>query len=165
MIRSAATWIVGRIGKTGDAVTNFIWSLKLAGMGRGSKISSRCVIYRASRVSLGEHVSLNDFVHIWGAGGVQIGDHSLVAAHVTLTSQSHDAAALAKGKLYRETTDDAPIVVGRNVWICSNATVLPGVTIGDGSIVAAGAVVTKDVPPGVLVAGVPARLVRKLGTA
>ena len=56
----------------------------------------------------------------------------------------------------------APIVIGDRVWIGSNATVLPGVTIGDGAIVAAGAVVTKDVAPNTVVAGVPARLLRPL---
>jgi acetyltransferase-like isoleucine patch superfamily enzyme len=54
----------------------------------------------------------------------------------------------------------APIVVGRNVWIGAGATVLQGVTIGDDAVVAAGAVVTRDVPPRVLVAGVPARVVK-----
>jgi acetyltransferase-like isoleucine patch superfamily enzyme len=51
-------------------------------------------------------------------------------------------------------------VIGKNVWIGSNATILPGVTIGDGSIVAAGAVVTKDVPPNTVVGGVPARIIK-----
>ena len=56
----------------------------------------------------------------------------------------------------------APIVIGDKVWIGANATVLPGVTIGKGAIVAAGAVVTRDVPPNTIVAGVPARVVREI---
>ena len=56
----------------------------------------------------------------------------------------------------------APIVIGRKVWIGSNATVLPGVTIGDRSIVAAGAVVNRDVPPDVIVGGVPAKVIKHL---
>lgn len=56
----------------------------------------------------------------------------------------------------------APTVIGRNVWVGVNATILPGVTIGKGAIVAAGAVVTKDVPPRTLVAGVPAKIVKEL---
>ena len=62
----------------------------------------------------------------------------------------------------RDWLHPAPIVIGDRVWIGSNATVLPGVTIGDGAIVAAGAVVTKDVAPNTVVAGVPARLLRPL---
>jgi acetyltransferase-like isoleucine patch superfamily enzyme len=54
-----------------------------------------------------------------------------------------------------------PVVIGNHVWIATNAIILPGVTIGEGAIVACGAVVTKDVPPHCLVAGVPARVVRE----
>ena len=56
----------------------------------------------------------------------------------------------------------APIHIGKNVWIGSNATVLPGVSIGDGAIVAAGAVVTKDVPENTIVGGVPAKVIRTI---
>ena len=62
----------------------------------------------------------------------------------------------------RSTMIPAPIHIGKHVWIGSNATVLPGVTIGDGAIVAAGAVVTKDVPKNTIVSGVPARVMRHL---
>ena len=55
----------------------------------------------------------------------------------------------------------APIRIGRHVWIGANATVLPGVTIGDGAIIAAGAVVTRDVPENAIVGGVPARIMRQ----
>ncbi len=57
----------------------------------------------------------------------------------------------------------APIHIGKWVWIGANATVLPGVTIGDGAIVATGAVVTKDVPENTVVGGIPARVMRKIG--
>ena len=56
----------------------------------------------------------------------------------------------------------APIVIGKDVWIGSNTTVTPGVTIGDGSVIAAGAVVTRNVPDHVLAGGVPARIIRKI---
>ena len=59
-------------------------------------------------------------------------------------------------------TYPAPIVLGRNVWIGSNATILQGVTIGDNSVVAAGAVVTKDVPADTIVGGVPARVIKHI---
>jgi acetyltransferase-like isoleucine patch superfamily enzyme len=57
----------------------------------------------------------------------------------------------------------APIAIQRNVWLCAGAMVLQGVTVGEDSVVAAGAVVTRDVPSGTLVAGVPARVVRPIG--
>ena len=63
----------------------------------------------------------------------------------------------------RATMIPAPIHIGKWVWIGANATVLPGVTIGDGAIVATGAVVTKDVPENTVVGGIPARVMRKIG--
>jgi galactoside O-acetyltransferase len=110
-------------------------------------------------------VVINAFVHIWGSGGVELGDDTLVAAHCTITSQTHAADALRRGKLYRDTNLTASVKIGSNVWIGSGAIILPGVTIGDDSIVAAGAVVRSDVPSGVLVAGVPARVVRSLANS
>jgi len=59
----------------------------------------------------------------------------------------------------------APIHIGKNVWIGANASVLPGVSIGDGAIVAAGAVVTKDVEPNTIVGGVPAKMIKRIETA
>ena len=59
-------------------------------------------------------------------------------------------------------TIPAPIVLGRNVWVGSNSTILAGVTIGDNAVVAAGAVVTKDVPDNVIVGGVPAKVIRHI---
>jgi acetyltransferase-like isoleucine patch superfamily enzyme len=66
------------------------------------------------------------------------------------------------GKLIRETADELlPTKIGRDVWIGANAVILGGVTIGEGAVVAAGAVVNQDVEPGAVVAGVPARKIRK----
>lgn len=62
----------------------------------------------------------------------------------------------------RGTTYPAPIILGKNVWVGSNATILQGVTIGDNAVVAAGAVVTKDVPADTIVGGVPARFIKRI---
>jgi acetyltransferase-like isoleucine patch superfamily enzyme len=138
------------------------WRNRLFMLGEGSRLYPHVRIYGAQAVSLGRNVVINDFVHIWGSGGVELGDDTLVAAHCTITSQTHAADALRRGKLYRDTNRTASVKIGSNVWIGSGAIILPGVTIGDNSIVAAGAVVRSDVPSGVLVAGVPARVVRSL---
>lgn len=92
-----------------------------------------------------------------GPGGITIGNGVLIGHNVVLATLNHDPAPARRAWLH-----PAPIVIGDRVWIGSNATVLPGVTIGDGAIVAAGAVVTKDVAPNTVVAGVPARLLRPL---
>src|SRR3954451_14875670 len=96
--------------------------------------------------------------------GIELGDAVLLGPGVRLISSGHP---LDPARRRRQVTA-APIVVGRNVWIGAGATVLQGVTIGDDAVVAAGAVVTTDVPPAVLVAGVPARPVKSVlppGTA
>jgi acetyltransferase-like isoleucine patch superfamily enzyme len=141
------------------------WSLRLGAAGAGSYVYPRARIYRPSMVRLGRNVVINDFVHIWGSGGIDIGDDTLIAAHCVLTSQTHDIDALQRGLLWRETNSHAPISIGRNVWLGSGVVVLSGIRIGQNSVVAAGAVVTADVPEGVLVAGVPARVIRSLTAA
>lgn len=144
------------------ALSRWYWGTRLRAFGAESTIYGMARIYAPRSVSVGKNVSINDFVHIWGAGGVWIGDNTLIATHSVITSQTHDVAALKLGKLYRQTAVEREVRIGSNVWIGSGAIILPGVTIGDGSIVAAGAVVTRDVPPRTLVAGMPARLVRQL---
>ena len=87
-----------------------------------------------------------------------IGDGSQIGHDVVFATLDHliDPAR-------RKTTCPAPIVLGRNVWVGAHATILKGVTIGDNAIVAAGAVVTKDVPADTIVGGVPARIIRRIG--
>jgi maltose O-acetyltransferase len=155
----------------GRALTRFrsmlsqmYWKARLAHMGSSSQIYPTVQIYLPRMLSVGRGAVINDYVHIWAGGGVEIGDYTLIAAHTVITSQTHDVSALQHGELYCETVVFEPVSIGRNVWIGSNVTILPGVTIGDNSIVAAGAVVTRDVPTNSLVAGVPARLLRSLDT-
>jgi acetyltransferase-like isoleucine patch superfamily enzyme len=91
-------------------------------------------------------------------GGLTIGDDVMIGPKVTLVTSGHPVAPAErfKGVVMK------PIVIGNNVWIGAAATVLPGVTIGDGAVVAAGAVVSRDVPPNTMAAGVPARVVKRL---
>ena len=86
---------------------------------------------------------------------IEIGENSTLAYGVTiLTSANPNGPENKLSKLYPKMT--APVKIGADVWVGANATILPGVIIGDFSIIAAGAVVTKNVPSGVLVAGNPA---------
>lgn len=111
------------------------------------------------------NVYLGPYVTIYGHGGVEIGEETLVSMKATILSSNHGVPE--QGKIIREQTDELlPTKIGKDVWIGANAVILGGVTIGDGAVVAAGAVVTKDVEAGAIVAGVPARLLRKrLGNA
>ena len=108
-------------------------------------------------IHIGKNVFINMGCKFQDQGGIYIGDGALIGHNVVLATLNH-----AMSPEDRASMIPAPIRIGKRVWIGANATVLPGVTIGDGSIVAAGAVVTKDVPENIVVAGVPAVPIRHL---
>jgi acetyltransferase-like isoleucine patch superfamily enzyme len=124
------------------------------------------------RIRIGECSVLNVGCRVESHALVEIGSHVQIAHGVTiLDSNSHDLdpvrrrAALRRSRglsaeALPETIEKAPIRIGNDVWIGMHAIVLKGVTIGDGAIVAAGAVVSRDVLPGAVVAGNPAQVVR-----
>ena len=108
-------------------------------------------------ITVGKNVFINACCHFQDQGGITLGDNCLVGHNVIFATLNHGFAPEE-----RQSMLPAPIVVGRNVWIGSNSTILQGVTIGDKSIIAAGSVVTKDVPANAIVAGVPARFIRSI---
>lgn len=125
---------------------------QFAACGENVSIQLPVVINNADHLRVGARVSINAFVHIWALGGVTIGDDTLIASHVAITSLTHDP----RTELFSASLTSRPIVIGRNVWIGTHAVILPGVTIGDGAIIGAGAVVTRDVAFRTVVVGVPA---------
>lgn len=108
-------------------------------------------------ITLGKRVFINSGCKFQDQGGVVIGDDCLIGHNTVLATLNHDLAPSRRADMH-----PAPIVIGRNVWIGANATVLSGVTIGDNAVVAAASVVTKDVPDNAVVVGSPARVVRSL---
>lgn len=108
-------------------------------------------------ITVGKNVFINACCCFQDQGGIAIGDGTLIGHNVVLATINHGFPPDHRGDNF-----PAAIAIGRNVWVGSHATVLPGVTIGDGAIVAAGTVVTEDVPPMTVVGGVPARIIKKL---
>ena len=108
-------------------------------------------------IYVGKLVFINAGCSFQDQGGITIGDGCLLGHNTVIATLNHDENPAKRNNLF-----PAPVVIGNRVWIGSNATILPGVTIGDNAIVAAGAVVTKDVPPDTVVAGVPAKILRKI---
>lgn len=108
-------------------------------------------------ITVGKNVFINACCHFQDQGGITLGDNCLVGHNVVFATLNHGFAPEE-----RQSMLPAPIVVGRNVWIGSSSTILQGVTIGDNSIIAAGSVVTKDVPANAIVAGIPARFIRSI---
>jgi acetyltransferase-like isoleucine patch superfamily enzyme len=107
---------------------------------------------------LGRDLFINIGCRFQDAGGITIGDGSLIGHGTNLTTLDHGIDPDRRADMQA-----APVVIGRKVWLGASVTVVPGVTIGDGAIVGAGAVVTKDVPPNTIVAGVPAKPLRTTG--
>lgn len=108
-------------------------------------------------IHIGEHVFFNSGCRFQDQGGIYIGDNVLIGHNVVLATINHGL-----NPKDRNTNFPAPIHIGNNVWIGANATVLPGVTIGDDAVIAAGAVVTKDVPARCVAGGVPAKLIKEI---
>lgn len=109
-------------------------------------------------IRIGRNVFVNQNCTMYDLGGIVIGDDVMIGPNVNIITSGHPvepsqrrAAVIAK-----------PISIGRNVWIAAGVTIIGGVSVGENSVVAAGAVVTKDVPPNSMVGGNPARLIRSL---
>ena len=108
-------------------------------------------------IEVGEDVFINACCHFQDHGGVTLGDGCQIGHNVVFATLNHGLAPEE-----RVSTIPAPIVLGKNVWVGSNATILQGVTIGDNSVIGAGAVVTKDVPANTVVGGVPAKFIKSI---
>ena len=109
-------------------------------------------------IRVGRKVFINQCCTIYDMGGVDIGDLVMIGPNVNIITAGHPLAPAER----RAYIDAKPIVIERNVWIATAATLLGGVTVGENSVVGAGAVVTRDVPANSFVAGVPAKVIRSL---
>jgi acetyltransferase-like isoleucine patch superfamily enzyme len=131
------------------------------------KIGSSCELNQGAELNpfggsihVADRVWIGPYVVIYGHGGVDIGEWTMVSMHATIVSSNH--TILGMDRCMRWEKDVLlPTKIGRDVWIGANAVILGGVTIGDGAVVAAGAVVTKNVEAGAIVVGKPAREMRR----
>jgi len=111
-------------------------------------------------IEIGKNVFINHGCTFMDRGGITLEDNVLIGPKVNLITTNHPLDPEERKKIM--TTISKPILVKKNVWIGAAATVMPGVTIGENAVVAAGAVVSKDVPDNTVVAGVPAKVVKEL---
>ncbi|MDY7075377.1 MAG: acyltransferase [Chloroflexota bacterium] len=133
-------------------------------LGEGNYVYSFCVISAAYHgyVRTGRNCSFNPGTQIFGTGGVEIGANVLVGGLTTIIGYSHEFKDCTVPIMEQPITGQG-IRIGDNVWIGAQATIVDGVTVGDGAVIGANSVVTRDVPPDTVVAGVPARPLRKRG--
>ncbi len=108
-------------------------------------------------IRIGRGVFINSGAMFTDLGGITLEDHVLIAPRVNILTVNHPEDTEKRHGLILK-----PVVIKKNAWIGAGATILPGVTVGENAIVAAGSVVAKDVPPDTIVAGVPAKAVRKI---
>lgn len=108
-------------------------------------------------IHLGRRIFINAGCRFQDQGGITIGDDCLIGHNAVIATLQHDIAPSRRADLV-----PSPVVIGRNVWLGANVTVLPGVTIGDDAVIGAGSVVTKDVPARTVAVGSPARVVRTI---
>jgi galactoside O-acetyltransferase len=170
-------------GKIGIVIRSFYWRkhIKAAGrlkilqgctilephnlkIGQGFSMMQRCSLcaVNGGKIYIGDNVSMNNNVYIDASQGgeIVIGDNVLFGPNITLRASNHrsdkkNIPIIQQGHL------PGKIFIKNDVWIGTNAVILSGVTIGQGSVIGAGAVVTKDVPENVLVGGVPAKIIKE----
>lgn len=138
-------------------------------LGEGTSINSFCTIALANaihlqekpRLVIGNGTYIGEYNNIRVAGGeIIIGQNCLISQHITLVSSNHLMAKSQQIKLQKWSSDNNFIHIGDDVWIGANSVILPGVTINKGAVIAAGTIVTKNVPEYAIVAGNPARIIK-----
>ncbi|HAK78179.1 MAG TPA: acetyltransferase [Runella sp.] len=129
----------------------------------GKQIDANTTVFVPFHTNFGQHIQLGKNVFInhgctfLDLGGIVIEDDVLIGPQVCIVTENHPIDPTK-----RKSLDLKSVTIKRNVWIGANATILPGVTVGENSIVAAGAVVTKDVAPNTIVGGVPAKELKNI---
>lgn len=129
----------------------------------GSEIDPSTVVFAPFHINfgrftkIGKNVFINHACSFLDLGGITVEDDVMLGPRVCLTSESHPLEPENRRSMVCK-----PVLIKRNAWVGANATILPGVTVGENSVVGAGAVVSKDVPDNVVVAGVPAKIIRHI---
>jgi len=146
---------IGRNVTIGDRVTLSTWLL-------GGQTHKEVNI---PKLRIGNNCRFGDDSHITAANNITIGDNLLTGKKVLISDNSHGyvtAEELDIAPIERPVTSKGAVIIGSNVWIGENAAILQNVTIGNGSIIGANAVVTKDVPPYSIAVGNPAKIIKRL---
>lgn len=150
-------WAVIPSGPHGDYFRGLTYKKYLLKSGKNFKMGEYSLIYSPNCLEVGNNVYVG-FSSYLGSGSISIGNEVLIGNHVSITPSNH----LRKGASFRfGGSRQLGIKIGDGVWIAAHSCILAGVEIGNGSLVAAGSVVTKSVPPNVLVGGVPAKIIKR----
>lgn len=144
-------WIIGYIPS--HLIRKIFYRLAGIGMGKGSTIHIGARFYLPKNITIGEGTIVGDHAFLDGRDKITIGNYTDIASSVMIYNSEHDLS----DPTFKATEE--PVTIGDYCFIGPRVIILPGVNIGNGAIVAGGAVVTKDVAPGVMVGGVPAKVI------
>lgn len=145
-------------GKTFEGLRRLAVSQLVANCGEKIIVRNRAYFGDGLRLTIGSNSELGENCRITGT--IVIGDDVLMGPDVVIMATSHEYQSLTTPIRLQGEAKEKPIVIGNNVWIGTRSIILPGVSVGDGCIVGAGSVVTKSFPENVIIAGVPAKVVR-----
>lgn len=148
-------------GKLGESLRRGYYKRRFKACGGRLHIAPHVTIYHPENMETGDWVQFSRCCHINASGGVKVGADTIIGPYVKIISANHiydrvDVPIRSQGWI-RD-----PVKIGNNVWIGTAAILLPGITIGDHSVVGAGAVVTKDVPQYSVSVGNPARIIKSI---
>jgi len=133
----------------------FFYSKQFKSFGKNVVLYFPLTIEVKDKISIGNDTSIGTYSHMWGNGGIIIGQNVMIATHVCISSATHDYTRRSMNKHNQVLKK---VIINDSCWIGTGAIILPGVEIGEGAVVGAGSVVTKDVPPYAIVTGNPAQV-------
>jgi acetyltransferase-like isoleucine patch superfamily enzyme len=158
----------GRFLKLGDQV--YISALGTKGVSFGNNVGigaySRIVLstslhHLGDYITIGNNVGIGEFAYLGGAGGLEIGDDCIIGQYLSCHPENHNYEDPLVPFRFQGVNRKG-IKIGKNCWIGSKVTILDGVSIGNNCIIAAGSVVTKNIPDNSIIAGVPARVIKQI---
>ena len=136
---------------------------RLKKCGSNIKLESSVHVFVPEGLSIGDNTSIAPYTVIYATFGVTIGKNCLISSNCGISSYNHIIESLERpANTDRDAEFSKPVIIGDNVWIGMNSCVLPGITIGDNSIIGSGSVVTKNIPANEIWVGNPAKCIKKI---
>ncbi|MCO4293682.1 hypothetical protein NF867_12485 [Solitalea sp. MAHUQ-68] len=145
------------LGKLFNSIRFFLIKQFINQLGKNTKIQQNVRFGNGKEITIGSFCAINENVYIQKAS---IGNYVMIAPNVAIIGSSHDFESVEIPMIFQGTNRNIGPTIDDDVWIGRNAIIMPGVQIGKGSIIGAGAVVTKDIEPYSIVGGVPAKLIK-----
>ena len=154
-------WIVmGLPGFPGMLCRNWVARMFFKEKRGMSWIQHHVTFVHSDRIRVGKNLGINSGTYINAIGGIEFGDYVLIGSNVTISSGKHPLVG-SEPPIFARPSEPLPIIIGDDVWIGAGAVIVPGVTLAKGTVVGANSVITKSTEPYSVMAGVPARLLRK----